>query len=360
MRSLQLFDTTYQDWVNSPETAFATWLSNKHLKESSAGIYLWMWGKFCRWSAENGLRLDTLDDRDLIRFLHHSRQSKLQTYHYLRLIERAYLFLMALPDAPAGRSNPASLAIQQLPNKVHNDPTSFLDQPTRERIQHLIVTVNGSPPLVSEAEHTAATASSPGQAAAKAPKQLAQKPRITPRRKVARLSGPAGEWKRLRDLALAAVFLGGGLRVQEAANLTLSCISSDCTQLLIPNTAGTPHNESQFSRQITLAPFAVIALQRWLTLRSKATYGDHVFAATTKGKVMDHSSMFRRIKLILEELKLEHIEGRTCCQTLRNAYIANLFDQERSLQEVAALAGLTEVVTAARLHRSYMDFQNGF
>lgn len=359
MTSLQLFDTTYQDWIENPERAFATWLSNKPLKENSAGIYLWMWGKFCRWSAENGLRLDTLDDRDLVRFLHHTRQNKLQTYHYLRLIERAYLFLMALPDAPAGRRNPASLAIQQLPNKVHNDPTSFLDQPTRERLQHLIETGNWSPPLFSEVEHKTVTASSPSLAAANAPNQLVQNPHFAPRRKVARLSGPAGEWKRLRDLALAGVFLGGGLRVQEAVSLTLSCISSDSTQLLIPNTAGTPHNESQFSRQITLAPFAVIALQRWLTLRSKATYGDHVFTATTKGKVMDPSSMFRRIKLILEELKLEHIEGRTCCQTLRNAYIATLLDQERSLQEVAALAGLTEVVTAARLHRSYMDFQNG-
>lgn len=350
MTALSLFETTYNDWIYSPISAFATWLANKQLKLSSANIYLWMWGKFCRWSSENGLRLDTIDHRDLTRFLNHSRQNKLQTYHYLRLIERAYLFLLSLPDAPPGKMNPASLAIQQLPNKLRNDPTSFLDQATRERIQQLII--NGqfsTPPLSSDSDHIPA-----GSKDILAP--LTHHPDSTIPRKRARLTGAAGKWKRQRDLALAGVFLGGGLRVQEAANLTLSCISEDNTCLSVPNSTGTPNGSSQFSRQVTLPDFAMVALQRWLSLRNQHTCGDHVFPATTKGKVMDPSSMFRRIKLLLEELMLDSIDARSCCQTLRNSYIATLFDQELPLSDVAAMAGLTEVVTAARLHHSYMNF----
>lgn len=357
MTSPFLFHTTYQEWINSPEDSFATWLANKPLKLSSAKIYLWMWKKFCRWSAENGLRLDTLDHRDLARFLNHSRQNKLHTYHYLRLIERAYLFLQALPDAPPGQSNPASQAIQQLPNKVRNDPTSFLDHTARERVQQLITIGQWSPPPLSEvAEPASADASITLPGSATTPSRPTHTAHPTSRRKATRLTGVAGEWKRQRDLALAGVFLGGGLRVQEAVNLTLSCISLDGTQLTVPHTTGNPGGDSQFSRQVLLAPFAVIALQRWLALRNPKTYGDHVFVATTKGKVLDPSSMFRRIKLLLEELMLDHIEGRSCCQTLRNSYIATLFDQELPLAQVADLAGLTEVVTAARLHRSYLDF----
>lgn len=357
MTSPFLFHNHYQDWITTPEEAFATWLANKPLKLSSANIYLWMWNKFCRWSAENGLRLDTLDHRDLARFLNHTRQSKLHTYHYLRLIERAYLFLLALPDAPPGQSNPASQAIQQLATKVRNDPTSFLDHAARERVQQLIATGQWSPPpLAAVAEHASANASTTNPGSATVLGQPTHAAHPTPRRKPTRLTGAAGEWKRQRDLALAGVFLGGGLRVQEAVNLTLSCISSDGSQLFVPHSTGSQDGDSQFSRQISLAPFSVIALQRWLALRNSQTYGDHVFAATSKGKVMDPSSMFRRIKLLLAELLLDHIEGRSCCQTLRNTYIATLFDQELPLSQVAEMAGLAEVVTAARLHRSYLDF----
>ena len=355
MTTSLLFHSTYKEWITTPEDSFATWLTNKPIKQSTANIYLWMWKKFCRWSSENGLRLDTLDHRDLARFLNHSRQSKLQIYHYLRLIERAYLFLLALPDAPPGKCNPASLAIQQLPSKVRNDPTSFLEQAARNRVQQLIATEQWSPPpLPAVAPRVSTDAITAGLAII--PDYPAHTSNPTLPRNTTRLSGAAGEWKRQRDLALAGVFLGGGLRVQEAVNLTLSCISEDGMQLSIPHTAGSQDGNSQFSRQVSLPPFAVLALQRWLALRNKQTYGDHVFAATTKGKVMDPSSMFRRIKLLLEELQLDHIEGRSCCQTLRNSYIATLFDQGLALGQVAEMAGLTEVVTAARLHRSYLDF----
>ncbi len=359
MTTPPLFLRTYLDWCAEPEAAFAGWLSAHCFKTSTAEIYLWMWSKFCRWMTEHGLTLDKVTGLDVDRFLKEAESASLHGYHFLRLIERAYLYINGFADAPPNRINPASQAIQSQAARLSNAPTSFLDEHARVKVRQMVETGKSDKPDETEAvgkRGATLHAGDDGKALLSAEGRLGthgQRNWSSGSATPVRLTGAAGEWKRQRDLALAGVFIGGGLRVQEAVSLTISCISDNGTTLHLLS----EHN-AHSARSVMLEPFASVALKRWLSLRNQKTYGGNVFAANTKGKAMDPSSMFRRIKILLTELGLDDIEGRSCCQTLRNSYIATLFDRELDPNTIAEMAGMAELATVMRLHREYMAFFN--
>lgn len=330
MENPSLFLRTYADWCNDPDSSFLHWLSINEFKTTTCNVYNWMWSKFCRWLETQSLTLNTVRGHDIDLFIRFTEPHSLHGYHYLRLIERIYQHINGLADSPPGSINPASLAIQQQSKKLANAPTSFMATYLRNDLQHLIE--HGQLP------HAYSTV-----------KRIPTTPN--------RLTGKAGEWKRQRDLALAAIFLGAGLRVQEACALTISCISENVTSLVIPVSTNVPDGQdSIYSRTIPLEPFVTIALKRWLHVRNESTYGDYVFAANTKGKAMDPSSMFRRIRIIFAEMGITEFEGRACCQTLRNAYIATLFDLNTELTTIAERAGFVELTTVSKLQKEYLAF----
>ncbi|MDN0082372.1 tyrosine-type recombinase/integrase [Crenobacter sp. SG2305] len=330
MQGPTLFDCSYRYWLSDPETSFDAWLSRQDYKKDTMAIYRWMWQKFCRWLAQHRYRLDTLQADQLAQFVKEEALLKRHGYRYVRLIERVYQHLLSLPDAPAGRLNPASKAAQQGAATGRNDPTGFFSAAERDRLARLIETGK----LTEEKEEE---------------------------KKTRRGVNPAQQaWRRDRDLALLGVFLGGGLKVHEAEGLTVSCIvGGDRLQLpFSPKTRGAGREgdtgAGQFARAVPLEPFAVVALRRWLARRGPCGGAEPLFPASEQGRPLDASNVFRRVRTLLDEAGVADQEAaRACCQTLRNAYAATLLERAVPDDEIVARMGWSDVSIVGRLRFAY-------
>ena len=316
-----------------------------------------MWMKFTRWLHTSNIRLDTLNGVTIATFTVETQQTKLHAYRYIRLIESVYTHLATLPDYPRTLENPAHSAIVSLQKRYRNDDTAFLPVWARQRLLSFVKwgemddddfdlveidlepAVHGSENLPSWTDHLTTS--------------IENQPTKKDKTQASRLTGPAGEWKLQRDLAIVATMLGGGLRVHEVIDLTVSCISVDNRQITIPTHIGGMDESSTFERIIELEPEASQALARWLKLRNRATYGDMVFPSNKQGRRMDSSTVFRRVKIILDEAYLTDLDMRSCCQTLRNSYIASLFDRQLENSKIAQVAGFAELISVARMRTSY-------
>lgn len=336
MHTQTLFDSSYSLWITDPEIAFSSWLANRDIKKDSIEVYCWMWGKFCRWMAENNYRLNTLDKELLSPFIDKEEFKKTkQGYRYVRLIEQVYQRINSLSDAPSSTINPAKELAQDRFATGKDAPMGFFSAEDRRRLALIVETGQ-----VDDGGEKGKTGKS--------------------------LKGEAGIWKRERDLALLGLFLGGGLKVHEVNGLTISCILNPETIALTydPKTRGSDAIDGDgagtFEHQVKLEPFAVTALQRWLHLRSLKTEGNVLFPSSTKGAAMDPSSIFRRIQRLLLEAGLGQINGaRSCCQTLRNCFAATHLDRETPAGEIAQLMGFVDVVTVERVRFAYEKWKKG-
>ncbi|NHR04453.1 tyrosine-type recombinase/integrase [Chromobacterium haemolyticum] len=335
MHTQTLFDSSYSLWMTDPEVAFSSWLASQNIKKDSIEVYCWMWGKFCRWMAEHNYRLDTLEKDQLGQFINEEELVKKQGYRYVRLIERVYLRINSLPDAPRNTINPAKDAAKNRLAIGKDAPMGFFSVEDRRRLALIVETGQ-----VDDGGGKGKTGKS--------------------------LKGEAGIWKRERDLALLGMFLGGGLKVHEVNGLTISCILNAETIALPydPKARGSDAIDGAgagtFEHQVKLEPFAVLALQRWLHQRSLNTEGNVLFPSSTKGAAMDPSSIFRRIQRLLLEAGLDQINGaRSCCQTLRNCFAATHLDRETPAGEIAQLMGFVDVVTVERVRFAYEQWKKG-
>ena len=188
------------DWEARPLECFEEWLSQKEISQDSAKIYLWMWGKFTDWCVAHGVEMGHVRGAHIEEFLNWAGLKKHHRYRYVRLIERVYQFL-ALSNP--GLNNPGSQAARQKVGEGHNSPTTFLSQDQRDALIQWIG----------------------------------------------------------RDLAIAAVMLGGGVKVSEARMLSVSCMSIDFAWLDIVGRKVPGH-------KTCLLSFARDALQQWFDHRA--------------------------------------------------------------------------------------------
>lgn len=302
-----LFAQNYQDWLNDPALAFHSWLNRQDLKSNSATVYHAMWRKFVEWTASKDIAFDHIEAKHIAWFLDENGLQKHHRYRYIRLIERVFEHLANLRP---WQENPASIAAQQRVGVGDNDPTSFLSFPERDAL----IAFLGQPPQPTTA---------------------------------------GAYWKAMRDRALVAVMLGGGLKVFELQQLKTSDIDLDNHTIQIID------DTRQRTRHLTLFHFAHQPLHDWLALRhDSATAGVFVFASNRKGGMMHAASFFRRTQAILEQIELfSQRHERASPQTLRNTFAALHYDQGVDDRTVAEWLGLIEPASARRFYLAYRDWQ---
>ncbi|WP_239025385.1 tyrosine-type recombinase/integrase [Candidatus Vallotia cooleyia] len=156
-------------------------------------------------------------------------------------------------------------------------------------------------------------------------------------------------WHKLRDRALVAVFLGAGLKVSQALNLTVNCINIGPNRLMHITTPG-----SRFSHQPRPEPFAQTLLARWLAERHISGIKSlWVFPGSKNGRRMHSVTALRATQeIILTSGVVDKRKARTSPQTLRNSYIAALFESGQTTLAVSEVLGI-ELITAERIKKAW-------
>ena len=306
LASPSLFSSSFSDWENDPDASFQHWLAEKHFSASTAQVYGYMWTKFSRWRKANGLTLPEVRSMHLQAFLDESGCEKHHRYRYVRLIERVYVALARLRP---GLENPGSKAAKENVGRGVNDLGAFLSAEQRDQLITRL--------LREEDEREK--------------------------------KGKANEWRALRDRAVTAVILGGGLKGGEARGMSVSCVTADGEWLEI--------RHGKRLHRTRLRPFAVDLLARWVAYRAQAsTEGTLLFPSTrqakTKSQVMDKATLYRIVKRQLDAAGIT-LPAREAPQTLRNSFAAMLFDAGETDGLVTEYLGLQETASAGRLRAHY-------
>ncbi len=296
------------DWENDPLACFEGWLAMNGMSLESAKVYRFMWGKFARWMHDHDLGFARIRSSHIEQFLDDAGLTKQHRYRYVRLIERIYQHL-ALENPSLG--NPGSQAARQRIGEGTNAPTAYLEETKRDAvIQWIGRDLSGE----------------------------------TYDRKDA-------AWKEKRDLAIAAVMLGGGVKVGEARGLSVSCISSDSASIDILVENGPGHTTC-------LLPFARGVLKQWLEQRARMRFpGNWLFVAGADGRQMDTATLYRRVQRVMERAGVD-LDSREGPQTLRNSFVAMLFAQDVPDAVVGDYLGLREAASVDRLRSRLADARN--
>jgi len=277
----------------------------------SVETYTYMFGNFCKWIAEQGIRFSAVDPTDLKRFINradeHGRaiNSKI-AYRYLRLLERCYQHLEIDP-------NPARAAI------LATGQAEFMrDEPSRalseDQLSRFFDALPSAPPRLRSAT-------------------------------------PFGGWKRRRDRAMQLVMALAGLRVSEAIGLLLSEVGQQTDIDGAIELAITPSEKHETSHEhVTILPReGAVELQAWL--RERATMGipgEFVFPANAEGRKMIKKSVYMQVRATFERAGID--PSRAGGRTLRNTFA------QRKLAEGAKPDELKDTLGLA-LERSAADYQ---
>ena len=319
-RAADLFDRQAADWQHDPKRAFDAWLAQQGFRRSSADVYRAQWGHFVDWLEAQRATLLEVDAQQVGAFLAGLDAKKPQRARYLRLIERVYDHLQRLR---AAAPNPARRAALEppagWPQARGNAPTGFLTRAERDAlIAHL------QTPLAAAA--TAATADNAGR---------------------------RERWREVRDRALAAVFLGAGLKLGEALVLAVDRLYLDNGWILIE--AADPF----FSRRTRVAAFARPLLAAWLDERADSGVpGRLAFPASLHGLPMHKATALRAIDALVDAAGIAAQRAeRASPQTLRNSFAATLFEDGATPDLVAEWLGFAQPVSARRLRDAWQAWR---
>lgn len=302
-----LFDQERADWQRDPRSAFDAWLAKQQFRLSSADVYRAQWGLFLDWMHAKKKTLTTVDRLTIADFVGGLSVKKTQRARYLRLIERV---LDHVRDIELASMNPARFIAQDgeaaWRDTRDNEPTGFLTSNERARLIAQLFS-----PL------TMLTA--------------------------------AQRWREMRDRALVALFLGGGLKTGEARRLAVSCVQRGSADVTIE--AVNP----AFTRRTRLSPFAIALLDRWLDERGAAELaGDLLFPASPSGRPMHKATMLRAIDAQTEAAGIADARAeRASPQTLRNSFAADLFESGVDPEQVGRWLGFVQPISSNRLHRAW-------
>lgn len=302
-----LFDQRRDDWLHDPAGAFDAWLASQQFRRSSADVYRVQWGRFLDWLKLRHKTIRTVDTATIAEFVAGLDIRKPQRARYLRLIERV---LDHVREIELASTNPARFIAQdgeaEWRNAKDNAPTGFLSQTERATLIAALLAPLDEP-------------------------------------------SSARRWRALRDRALVAVFLGGGLKTGDAIALSTDCVAPHSPWITIE--AANP----AFTHTTRLAPFAVDVLDAWLEARRQAGLpGTLVFPGSPSGRPMHKATILRAVDALLESAGLAECRAeRASPQTLRNTFAADLFEQGVSPDKVGQWLGFLQPISAGRLHRAW-------
>ena len=311
-------------WLASPRVVYSAWLNDQNYLPSTRTVYIAMFGRFCEWLASQGKRIDQCEMRDIESFLdarnpnlpltRQAGQTSRQRQQYVLQLERVFEHLgqLGLQQVnPGRRAGYAGLGHGK------DRPSRFLN--ALERAQLIEVTTNGLNNLLQNGSGVEA-------------------------------------WVRYRDLALAALLLGTGLKVCHLLQLTLNCIDWEGEQLDL-SAAGITHRPK-------MMPFALPVLKAWLSIQAArhpiplpGTHPvleagrEHGFGRDAKTSLLHPSGIHRRVQRLMLEAGISG--ERASAQTLRNTYAAMLIDGGASNQEIMVQLGLHVAETVSRLRAAW-------
>jgi integrase/recombinase XerD len=285
--------------------------SIRGLSQESAKIYIFMFNNLASWLREEGLHFSTVTRADLLRFIERTVNGKRVlnskiAYRYLRLLERCYEHLEAMP-------NPAQQAI-----------------------------------LGIDRAHIARDDAGRSLSDAQLARFFAALPADAPRR---RRSTPFDGWKRRRDRAMQVVIALAGLRVSEAIGLLVAEVGRQAAldgAIVLTITPDEKHDTSH-EHAVTLPRAGVDELLPWLKEReAMAIPGQFVFPANLTGSKMTRKTVYVQMRATFERAGMDL--ARSGGRTLRNTFARQQLDQGASAGELKDALGLA-------LERSAADYQ---
>ncbi|NND74023.1 MAG: tyrosine-type recombinase/integrase [Ilumatobacter sp.] len=165
-------------------------------------------------------------------------------------------------------------------------------------------------------------------------------PRVLDQRDLAGLLDAAPDpdeplWRRRRDDAILEVLYGSGMRVSELCSLDVSSVELDAG-------AATVWGKGSRERRVPLGEPAVLAVQRWLDVRSDVVapeHGDALFG-NERGKRIAP----RDVRRIVDRRS----PTPTHPHALRHSFATHLLDGGADLRAVQELLGHSDVATTQR------------
>jgi integrase len=330
-----------ESWLSSPKDAYLSWIKHQDFTPSTKKVRISMWNKFCRWLESRKITLDKCTYGHVKAFIKHHALEKEQAWRYVRLIERVYIHLIAKGLSVA---NPGQLAGRKeggVGNRS-NDEMRFLDHSERKRLASFLQTVlSGADSAESRRQYSKA--------------KEVEKAKI---------------WARVRDWVITAVIYGAGCRVSELRVLSVNCTWFNGV-LVVPETWRgdikiEPHNAP-------MLPVAMLALKVWEFYRGDSgELGTSLFPAMVSRRrndqQMDKTSMhpstiFRRLRAVLAQAGLDkdregEPQARSCGQTLRNTYAAQLMDSGADDMTLIRALGFEGDYSVQHLRQAYAAWKD--
>lgn len=312
--TLSLFTKGKADWKHQPLIAFDAWLVDAGMNPNSCTVYRAMWARYLSWAQERRLDITEMSKENLEAFLDSMRIRRQQRERYHRLIERV---MDDMHSREAGAGNAARMAKtlrgMGWRNTEGNDPTGFLGESLRS-----IIVAHGESQSAPAADEL-----------------------------VAGVANRA--WRRGRARAMIGVFLGAGLKVSEARDLTLGSVNfAQAPRLWV-------RSPRQPMREACVCPYAARWLRDWLTIREATqTAGDWLFPGDIKGTQISVATISRLVRQFVSRATGDPALARSItAQTLRNDHVAQLLDEPLSHAEIAERMGFVDLISVARLEQAW-------
>jgi integrase len=158
-------------------------------------------------------------------------------------------------------------------------------------------------------------------------------------------------WKGVRDCAIIALMLGGGLSPGDARAATLDGIYTEGGAVPdIPWKLALPGNGNAPARETPLAQWSGEILLTWLSVRAEHNIaGAFLFPSTLSGKPLSHTSCYEICKAVLAEAGFANDNGGVF--KLRHTFALRQLASGRDENEVARWLGLLDINSMAKYRR---------
>jgi len=272
------------------------------MRDSSANVYISMFGRFIRWLGERELELQDVTSDVIRSFLDEpgdGKDIKLNSsirIGYIRLLERVFAHLDISPN-PASRT---AFIVHQTRAGGRDKPMSVLTIDQQVKFMQAL-------------------------------------PAVAPFNPDSMDDGT--QWKRRRDRAILSLMLGAGLKVSELVGIETHRVGTVDTSGSIPVSI-TPKSVGGTSRQheTQLRPFAVPEVVAWVAERkARKIPGALLFPSSEKGQRLDKSTVYLLAKATYARAGIE-IQRRGP-RTLRNSFAVRELAQGGSLELVKEFLG---------------------
>lgn len=316
---LRSYDEAFEQWVE--DAGFAGGLD----RETSIGVYRAMWLSLTKWALaqQPPITPSRLSRRDLQRFIDKRAEqggaadlSPRYVWRLLNLVDRVLLH-----DAQRCRRRPSHAAAELLKTRPEWEYANAADK-------------NPLPDCLS-----------PPQAAALVRHLSATRPRE------GRAAMPC-TWQDLRNRAMVAVMLGGGLTPGECRELRLDAVTCERRgEIELPRQLRVEGHERTPDRDTPVVGWAGHVLALWLNTRATMSIpGEHLFVSTRKGKPIGKVAQYEAVQRVLEAAGLPDSVLRGGSYRLRHTFALRAIRRGNEATEVARWLGI-DAVEMARYQR---------